>query len=477
MKKLYGCSILILILTFMSTEAFAQERVPDLYEVGGSTSSAAKAVDNATATALGLNPADVTTLEFNGAPGTSDPNAYGIFNTAASGFPTEGSEYLVMTTGGTSVVLDPNDSPSTSGDNVGPNFGGEGRDLTIMTLTLPIPSGATQFKFDLKFFSEEFPEFVGSSFNDGLFGEEGSFAITFSGSTPSSPNNIIFDQNGDPVTINTSGALAMSAAEAAGTTYDGATPVLNTTVDLVAAGLNPGDDLTIIFSIFDVADSIYDSAVFLDNFEFDTGTGGGTCPAPTLAGPDVLDDGAMTITNTVVGPDLAALNFTSLVNTSVQSITSPGGVTWTNTSGDVWESSAPADEATYVLLASDNTGSYFLEATVECGAQNPITTDFDPPYDFGPEAAFVLEGMYPNPTRSASTVSFSLDEAGPATLAVYDVMGRKVATLVDQPMPAGAHEVRWDGRSASGRAVASGVYLLRLQAGDRVATRRLTVVK
>jgi flagellar hook assembly protein FlgD len=52
-----------------------------------------------------------------------------------------------------------------------------------------------------------------------------------------------------------------------------------------------------------------------------------------------------------------------------------------------------------------------------------------------------------------------------------------VATLVDQPMQAGAHEVRWDGRSASGSTVASGVYLLRLEAGERVATQRMTVVR
>jgi flagellar hook assembly protein FlgD len=65
----------------------------------------------------------------------------------------------------------------------------------------------------------------------------------------------------------------------------------------------------------------------------------------------------------------------------------------------------------------------------------------------------------------------------PVQLSVYDVMGRKVATLVDGPVAAGEHEVRWDGHSSGGHAVASGVYLLRLEAGDQVATRRLTVVK
>jgi flagellar hook assembly protein FlgD len=74
-------------------------------------------------------------------------------------------------------------------------------------------------------------------------------------------------------------------------------------------------------------------------------------------------------------------------------------------------------------------------------------------------------------------VRFALDETARAQLSVYDVMGRKVATLVDAPVPAGEHTVRWNGRAADGSTVASGVYLLRLQAGERVATRRLTVVR
>jgi flagellar hook assembly protein FlgD len=74
-------------------------------------------------------------------------------------------------------------------------------------------------------------------------------------------------------------------------------------------------------------------------------------------------------------------------------------------------------------------------------------------------------------------VGFTLPAATDVRLAVYDVMGRKVATLIDQAMDAGQHEVRWTGRSAEGQAVASGVYLIRLEADERVATRRLTVVK
>lgn len=205
-----------------------------------------------------------------------------------------------------------------------------------------------------------------------------------------------------------------------------------------------------------------------------------TCDVPTLANADdIKDNAARTLTNTVLDTDgVAQLEFTSLNNVTVASVTSPDGP-FTSSDGMVW--TAPATpgplQATYTLQATADDGSYFVVATDNC--PTPKVVDFDPPYDFGSSQAlrFALDGSYPNPTRGASTVSFALDEMMPVQLSVFDVMGRKVATLVDAPMNAGQHEARWNGRSEDGRSVASGVYLLRLEAGDRVATRRLTVVK
>ena len=121
--------------------------------------------------------------------------------------------------------------------------------------------------------------------------------------------------------------------------------------------------------------------------------------------------------------------------------------------------------------------SYFMVTGNGCGTETVI----DPPVTFAQldasAAAFALDGAYPNPSSGPVTLSFSLAEAAPVTLAVYDVMGRRVTTLVDRAMTAGVHTVDWTGRADSGQALASGVYLLRLQAGDEVATRRLTVVR
>ncbi len=66
---------------------------------------------------------------------------------------------------------------------------------------------------------------------------------------------------------------------------------------------------------------------------------------------------------------------------------------------------------------------------------------------------------------------------GHVNLALYNLAGQKVATLAQGPRPAGTYTLHWDGRDAQGRALASGVYLYRLRAGEQVGTRRLLLLK
>jgi hypothetical protein len=84
---------------------------------------------------------------------------------------------------------------------------------------------------------------------------------------------------------------------------------------------------------------------------------------------------------------------------------------------------------------------------------------------------------YPNPFNPATTIPFTLSRGGRATLRVYDVSGRVVATLLDGVVPAGAHEARWDGHTDSGVAVASGVYVARLDAGGVRRTQKMVLLK
>ncbi len=91
----------------------------------------------------------------------------------------------------------------------------------------------------------------------------------------------------------------------------------------------------------------------------------------------------------------------------------------------------------------------------------------------GPTLRFALQAPYPNPARSRATVSFTLPQAGPTRLEVYDAAGRRVATLVQGTLPAGIHRILWKGVDQNGRPVPAGVYFLRLRQGHQEATRKL----
>ena len=84
-----------------------------------------------------------------------------------------------------------------------------------------------------------------------------------------------------------------------------------------------------------------------------------------------------------------------------------------------------------------------------------------------------LHGCAPNPFRRGALVSFALPREGAATLSVFDAAGRRVARLVSGRVKAGRHSVRWDGTDGGGRPVASGVYLLRLEAGGAGISRKI----
>jgi hypothetical protein len=83
----------------------------------------------------------------------------------------------------------------------------------------------------------------------------------------------------------------------------------------------------------------------------------------------------------------------------------------------------------------------------------------------------------PNPFNPSTTICFELEAAAPVRLGVYDVRGRLVRLLAEGPFAAGRHQVRWDGHDGAGRALAAGVYLCRLEAGQARAARALSLVK
>ncbi len=91
--------------------------------------------------------------------------------------------------------------------------------------------------------------------------------------------------------------------------------------------------------------------------------------------------------------------------------------------------------------------------------------------------SYQLHANYPNPFNPVTTISFDLPEASQVSLEVFDMMGRRVATLINGTLGAGTHTANWDANTATDASVASGMYLYRIKAGSFVATRRMILMK
>ncbi|PJA26423.1 MAG: hypothetical protein CO189_10825 [candidate division Zixibacteria bacterium CG_4_9_14_3_um_filter_46_8] len=85
---------------------------------------------------------------------------------------------------------------------------------------------------------------------------------------------------------------------------------------------------------------------------------------------------------------------------------------------------------------------------------------------------YALLGSYPNPFNAVTSIIFEVPTAGKVNLDIYNLMGQKVATLVDSDIEAGQHSISWDAANFS-----SGIYFYKLSAGDKVFTKRMTLLK
>ena len=91
-------------------------------------------------------------------------------------------------------------------------------------------------------------------------------------------------------------------------------------------------------------------------------------------------------------------------------------------------------------------------------------------------AEVMLEPNYPNPFNPATRIPYQLPASTHVRLEVFNVLGQRLATLVDGEQSAGRHMALWDGTDASGRAVGAGVYIYRLIGGGQTVSRRMVLV-
>jgi hypothetical protein len=199
-----------------------------------------------------------------------------------AGFPTNGETFGILSSGDVGEIglqlTNEDEGTSWEFENHAPLLplerGAAAQDWTVLKLNVDVPGGDNCLALDYRFLSEEFPEFVGSPFNDAFIAEVDSTSwMVEEGGGIVRPNDFAASPEGAPISINGVGPTSVDEAEAAGTYFDAATGLITTKTPVT-----PGAH-SIYLSVFDASDQIYDSGVFLDNLRF-INEGPETCKPP-----------------------------------------------------------------------------------------------------------------------------------------------------------------------------------------------------
>lgn len=104
------------------------------------------------------------------------------------------------------------------------------------------------------------------------------------------------------------------------------------------------------------------------------------------------------------------------------------------------------------------------------------TTATSPPNPFRIEN-FSLKQNYPNPFNPNTNIEYTLDKTSHVVLRIFNLLGAEIKTLVNTVQPAGLHRVVWDGQQNNGKPASSGIYLYKLENGERVIAKKMTLLR
>ncbi len=115
----------------------------------------------------------------------------------------------------------------------------------------------------------------------------------------------------------------------------------------------------------------------------------------------------------------------------------------------------------------------FIKGSVEIKESTPVEENIDP---FLPKE-FALAQNSPNPFNPSTDISYALPRESEVILIIYNILGEKVRTLVNERQRAGVHHVTFDSHDDSGRRVASGIYFYKIMAGDFTQSKKMMLLK
>lgn len=215
------------------------------------------------ARAMAVKNKHIRRARFSALPPFSSPAA--VATKRLGGFPRVGGSYAIFSTGNALDADNSNSAPDTGTSIGGPSIRGS-RDVTIFRLDLRVPKNARCLSVRFKFLTEEYPEFVNTPYNDAFIAELGTSnwnTVSKEDPTINAPGNFAHTADGKLISVNAAGDTAVSAEQAEGTTYDGATRLLR-----ASTPVKPGNRI-LYLSLFDQGDREFDSTVFVDRLTLD----------------------------------------------------------------------------------------------------------------------------------------------------------------------------------------------------------------
>lgn len=155
--------------------------------------------------------------------------------------------------------------------------------------------------------------------------------------------------------------------------------------------------------------------------------------------------------------------------------------TWTGSTHDVTSNSVPVGAMSFASpIQSSGTftyvvtvvGNYSYECTLHFGMNGSISVTTGIEQISSIADVFKLKQNFPNPFNPSTKISFSIPARQFVTLAVYDLVGNEVESIVSQELNAGQYEYNFEGKNLT-----SGVYFYTLRAGNLKDTKRMLLVK
>ena len=140
----------------------------------------------------------------------------------------------------------------------------------------------------------------------------------------------------------------------------------------------------------------------------------------------------------------------------------------------------PSESGVTYVSVNGNSGSW----TQEAGYDVAIRARFTPSLAASVDAAeglsphaWKLSHNYPNPFNPATTINYSVRRRAHVDISIYNLLGQKTSTVVNEVKTAGQHIATWDGKDHNGEPVATGVYFYQIKAGDFTESKKMLLLK